>query len=79
MLGAGERCYRARSVVQDCSNYAWVGGGGAVVSLDTGVAFAATYFIMLLSLFFPGGGRYCSIDYWLAYRFRTADKGWSDY
>ena len=24
------------------------------------------YFVMLLSLFFTGGGRYTSIDYWLA-------------
>ena len=36
--------------------------------LNNGIEFAATYFIMLLSLLFTGGGRYSSLDYWLARR-----------
>jgi hypothetical protein len=28
--------------------------------------------VMLLALFFIGGGRYVSVDYWLARRFRNA-------
>ena len=35
------------------------------VMLNNGIEFAATYFIMLLVLFFTGGGRYVSVDYWL--------------
>ncbi len=38
--------------------------------LNNGVEFAATYFIMLLVLFFIGGGRYLSVDYWIARRCR---------
>jgi len=38
---------------------------GTPVILNNGVEFAVTYFIMLLVLFFIGGGRYVSIDYWL--------------
>ncbi|RRS07010.1 DoxX family protein [Pseudoalteromonas sp. J010] len=38
---------------------------GNIVILNNGIEFAATYFVLLLSLFFMGGGRYVSIDYWL--------------
>ncbi len=31
-----------------------------------GIEFAATYFIMLLALLVIGGGKYVSIDYWIA-------------
>ena len=37
--------------------------------LNNGIEFAATYFVMLLVLFFIGAGRYASIDYWLRKRF----------
>lgn len=37
---------------------------GKPVSLNNGVEFAVTYFIMLLSLYFTGAGKYISIDYW---------------
>jgi len=33
--------------------------------LNNGIEFAATYFIMLLALFFTGAGRYASVDYWV--------------
>ena len=39
---------------------------GQPVVLNNGVEFAVTYFIMLLSLFFTGAGRYFSIDYWIS-------------
>ena len=39
---------------------------GTPVILNNGIEFAATYFIMLLSLFFIGSGRFVSVDYWLA-------------
>lgn len=38
--------------------------------LNNGIEFAATYFIMLLTLFFIGGGRYLSLDWWIARRWR---------
>lgn len=38
---------------------------GDPVILNNGMEFAATYFVMLLVLFFYGGGRYVSVDYWL--------------
>ncbi|MEF1306676.1 AraC family transcriptional regulator, partial [Vibrio owensii] len=43
--------------------------------LNNGMEFAATYFVMLLVLFFYGGGRYVSLDYWLRKPFsRTPAK-----
>ena len=33
--------------------------------LNNGIEFSAIYFAMLLSLFFMGGGRFVSFDYWL--------------
>ena len=63
---AGERLSRAKSILQEHGNYSWLTGRGSLVVLNNGIEFAATYFIMLLSLFFTGGGRYTSVDYWLA-------------
>ena len=40
------------------------------VVLNNGIEFAATYFIMLLALFFIGAGRYLGLAYWIARRFR---------
>jgi len=75
VMEAGERLSRARTILQENSNYDWITGRGSVVILNNGIEFAATYFIMLLSLFFTGGGRYFSVDYWLARKFRTTGKG----
>ena len=38
---------------------------GSPVILNNGIEFAATYFVMLFSLFFTGAGKYLSIDYWI--------------
>ncbi len=38
---------------------------GTPVVLNNGIEFAATYFVMLLALFFLGAGRWLSLDYWL--------------
>ncbi|HFD12411.1 MAG TPA: DoxX family protein [Crenotrichaceae bacterium] len=56
----------AKSIVQEYGNYGWLTGKGSLVILNNGVEFAVTYFIMLLSLFFSGAGRYLSIDYWVS-------------
>ena len=41
---------------------------GDPVILNNGMEFSITYFVMLMVLFFYGGGRYVSIDYWLKKR-----------
>lgn len=43
---------------------------GKLASLNNGIEFAVTYFVMLLMLFFVGAGRYFSLDYWIALIFR---------
>jgi uncharacterized membrane protein YphA (DoxX/SURF4 family) len=63
--GAIERLDRARSILQEHGNYGWLTEEGSLVVLNNGIEFAATYFVMLLALFFIGGGRYLSLDYWL--------------
>ncbi|WP_251358434.1 DoxX family protein [Kangiella sp. TOML190] len=59
------RLEKGREILQQHGNYDWLTGKGSFVILQNGIEFAASYFIMLLSLFFSGGGRYFSIDYWL--------------
>jgi putative oxidoreductase len=39
---------------------------GDPVILNNGIEFTATYLIMLAVLFFHGGGRYVSLDYWIS-------------
>lgn len=72
VMEAAERLDRAKEILRENGNYSWLTGRGSVVVLNNGIEFAITYFIMLLSLFFTGGGRYTSVDYWLAKRFRPA-------
>jgi len=60
-----------KSLLQRHGNYSWLTEAGSITVLKNGIEFAATYFIMLLVLFFIGAGRYFSIDYWLARKFRT--------
>ncbi len=72
VLESAERLSRAKEILAENGNYDWLTGRGSVVILNNGIEFAITYFIMLLSLFFTGGGRYFSVDYWLARRFRDA-------
>lgn len=67
---AGERLEAARSILQEHGNYDWLTGSGSFVISNNGIEWAATYFIMLLALFFIGAGRYLSIDHWIAQKFR---------
>lgn len=67
---SAERLTAANSLLQQHGNYDWLTANGEFVILNNGIEFAATYFIMLLALFFIGGGRYLSVDYWIARRFR---------
>ncbi len=69
-IGATERLEHAKSILQENDNWEWLTQNGDFAVLNNGIEFAATYFIMLLVLFFVGAGKYFSIDFWLARRFR---------
>ena len=68
--GAIERLDIAKNILKDYGNYEWLTENGSVVILNNGIEFAATYFIMLLVLFFIGAGNYVSVDYWLKGKFK---------
>jgi uncharacterized membrane protein YphA (DoxX/SURF4 family) len=68
--GAIERLDRAKDILKEHGNYQWLTENGSFVVLNNGIEFAATYFIMLLALFFIGAGKYLSVDHWLARSFR---------
>jgi putative oxidoreductase len=67
-IGAIERLDRAKDILREHGNYSWLTENGSLVILNNGIEFAATYFIMLLALFFIGAGRYLSVDFWFAGR-----------
>lgn len=60
-----QRLSAAKSLLKQHGNYRWLTEKGNFVVLNNGIEFAVTYFLMLLMLFFYGGGRYLSLDYWL--------------
>ncbi len=65
-MGAVERLSRAKDILQEHGNYAWLTEHGSFVVLNNGIEFAATYFVMLLALFFIGAGRWFSVDDWVS-------------
>ncbi len=69
-IGAIDRLDRAKDILKDHGNYSWLTENGSIVILNNGIEFAATYFIMLLALLVIGGGKYVSIDYWIAKKYR---------
>jgi len=56
----------AREILSENGNYSWLTEKGNFVILNNGIEFAVTYLIMLFTLFFTGGGRYTSVDYFLS-------------
>lgn len=70
VINSAEQLSKAKELLQQHGNYDWLTSNGNVVILNNGIEFAATYLVMLVSLFFSGGGRYTSLDYWL-YRQNT--------
>ncbi len=68
--GAVERLDVAKQILREHGHYDWLTEKGSFVVLNNGIEFAATYFILLLVLFFMGAGRYFSVDYWIARRWR---------
>jgi uncharacterized membrane protein YphA (DoxX/SURF4 family) len=69
--GAVERRSMARKLLRQHGNYEWLTETGPITILKNGIEFAATYFLMLLSLFFTGAGR-LSIDHLFARRLRDS-------
>lgn len=65
-MEAVERLDRAKDILKEHGNYSWLTEHGNFVVLNNGIEFAVTYLIMLLVLFFIGGGKYFSVDYWLS-------------
>ena len=66
VLDAVDKKARAIEILREHGNYRWLTSSGSITILNNGIEFAITYFVMLLSLFFTGGGRYTSMDHWLA-------------
>lgn len=64
-IGVGERLARAKSLLNEYGHYGWLAEKGRFAVLNNGIEFAATYFILLLSLLFSGAGRYLSLDYFI--------------
>jgi putative oxidoreductase len=61
----------ARSLLREHGNYDWLTETGSITILKNGIEFAATYFIMLLALLYLGAGRFFSMDYWIARKWRN--------
>jgi len=70
--GAEQRLNAATSLLREHGNYGWLSESGSFVISNNGIEWAATYFVMLLALFFIGGGKYLSADYWIARRYRSS-------
>lgn len=63
--GAIERLSKAKDILREHGNYDWLTETGNFVVSNNGIEWAATYFIMLLALFFTGAGR-ASLDHFVA-------------
>ena len=61
-----ERLNAARDILRENGNYGWLTEKGGFVILNNGIEFGVTYLLMLFSLLFTGGGRFTSVDYFLA-------------
>lgn len=66
---ANQRKDAAKELLQEYGNYEWLTEKGSITVLKNGIEFAATYFIMLVMLFFTGGGRFTSVDHFISKRF----------
>jgi uncharacterized membrane protein YphA (DoxX/SURF4 family) len=65
VVASAEKLEQAKSILKEHGNYSRLTSSGKLVVLNNGIEFAFTYFIMLLSLFFTGAGRWISVDYWV--------------
>lgn len=65
VMAAADKLAYAKEVLGENADYSYLTSDGSIVMLNNGIEFAATYFIMLLALFFIGAGKYVSVDYWI--------------
>ncbi|GIU15082.1 DoxX family protein [Shewanella sp. MBTL60-007] len=68
VIASAEKLAKAKELLQAHGNYEWLTSSGNLVILNNGIEFAITYLFMLLALLFMGGGRYTSLDYYIAKR-----------
>jgi uncharacterized membrane protein YphA (DoxX/SURF4 family) len=66
---ASKRLSVMKDILEEHGNTNWLYEKGNIVILNNGVEFSITYFIMLLSLFFIGGGRFTSIDHLIMHKY----------
>jgi uncharacterized membrane protein YphA (DoxX/SURF4 family) len=69
-IEASKRLSRAKSILREHGNYNYLNGSGSIVKLNNGIEFAMMYFAMIMALLIIGGGRYFSLDYYLALQFK---------
>lgn len=72
VMSAPGKLSAARGLLEEHGNYSWLTSSGKFVVLNNGIEFAVTYFVMLLSLFFTGAGKYTSIDYFIKQKYMPA-------
>jgi putative oxidoreductase len=65
-----DRLSIAKDILREHGNYQWLTEKGSLTSANNGIEFGVTYFVMLLALFFSGGGKYVSVDYYLNNHFQ---------
>ncbi|WP_250458570.1 HvfX family Cu-binding RiPP maturation protein [Microbulbifer litoralis] len=70
-----ERRAKAVELLKEYGRYEWLTGAGNFTVLKNGIEFAATYFLMLLTLLTTGAGRFVSVDYWVARRRENNHSG----
>ena len=68
---AALRLDKAKEILQEHGNYSWLTEQGSFVVLNNGIEFGITYLIMLLALFFIGAGKYASLDYLIARKYKA--------
>ena len=68
VLASADKLQAAKSLLQEYGNYDWLTSSGNLVVLNNGIEFAITYLLMLFALMIIGGGRYTSLDYYIAKR-----------
>ncbi|MCG9723245.1 DoxX family protein [Shewanella sp. Isolate7] len=71
VMASAEKLAAAKSLLQEYGNYDWLTSSGNFVILNNGIEFAVTYLLMLFALLSIGGGRYTSLDYWIARKYQT--------
>lgn len=64
-VAAVERLNQAKELLREHGDYEYLTEHGSLVMLNNGIEFAATYFVMLLTLLFTGAGRWLSLDWWI--------------